>query len=77
MNQDWKQFKEWQSKNESQEIKEEVKHHQLSKPTVGNNHKWIQRGTYICCDSCESQHGFSVKPGTIMIGIENGMPVFK
>jgi len=71
----------------TQKIKEEIEevvseaqvsYHTLSAPTVGKKHEWKQRGNSIECHSCESPHGFRVKPGYQMCGIdERGMPVIK
>lgn len=53
-----------------------IQHHILSSPTVGKTHNWKQRGTSIVCDGCESSHGFTVKPGYQLCGIDkNGFPM--
>lgn len=73
-----KQSNENTTENNENILEDKVSYHQLSKPTVGRKHSWIQRGTFICCDTCETPHGFSVRPGTLMIGMDdNGMPKFK
>ncbi len=40
-------------------------------------HKWRQRGNQIICESCDFRHGFFVKPGVVMTGVKNGMPILK
>jgi len=56
-------------------LEAQVSHHILSAPSVGKRHTWRQQGTLIVCDTCDSSHGFRVKPGFQMCGIdENGFP---
>jgi hypothetical protein len=63
-----------------QEIEEtvaeaQVSHHILSSPTVSKKHNWRQMGNQIICDSCESSHGFRIKTGFQMCGIDpSGFP---
>lgn len=41
-------------------------------------HKWIQKGTFIICESCEFRHSFYIPPDKIMVGIDKkGMPIIK
>lgn len=40
-------------------------------------HQWRQRGTTVACTSCEMEHGFSVPPDQLLVGLDNeGMPIF-
>ena len=67
--------------NKQKEIVKEIPEapinlHELSKPTVTDKHKWIQRGTHICCDSCQTPHGFYVNVEDMLTGInEDGSPI--
>ena len=43
-----------------------------------SGHGWKQRGTQIICTTCPLQHGFYIKPGLMLTGIdENGEPKFE
>ena len=41
------------------------------------NHLWRQEGPYIICKSCELVHAVYVGMEKILIGIEEGKPIFK
>jgi hypothetical protein len=64
-----------QQNDEEVMVEAETSLHQLSQPTVKNTHEWKQRGNHVVCDSCESSHGFILKPGQQLIGVdEKGLP---
>ena len=52
------------------ELKENIAYHQLGKPTVGKEHKWIQKGPDIICTSCESPHGIRIGVHKRLIGFD-------
>lgn len=59
------QNRENQKKNNDEEdekplVEENIKIHQISSPTVGKKHDWIQQGPHLICRSCESPHGFRI-----------------
>jgi hypothetical protein len=57
----------------SEDRLEEIRQQAKERALVAE-HKWIQRGGYIVCTSCQNQHGIRVAGKDKMIGIENGMP---
>lgn len=43
-----------------------------------DNHRWTQHGTSIDCTTCDTPHGFSVSPDTILIGqTDQASPLFR
>lgn len=56
-------------------LKETETFHTLSAPTVGKHHNWKQMGQELICSECESSHGFRLKYGHQMTGIDEfGLP---
>lgn len=42
------------------------------------HHDWRQQGPYLCCKSCELEHGVWVGMGKILVGLnEMGQPILK
>lgn len=70
-------------KEESQEedkplVEEKVEFHQLSSPTVGKKHDWIQKGPDLICTSCESAHGIRIGVNKRLKGFdENGQMIIE
>ena len=40
-------------------------------------HRWVQRGFSIFCESCPLRHSSYVGNRVRLIGIEDGLPIFK
>lgn len=59
------------NKEEEPLYEENIKYHQMSEPTVGKKHDWIQQGPHIVCRSCESPHGFRIGTGKRLKGFNS------
>lgn len=46
------------------------------KPNM-RGHGWRQRGTEVYCTTCPFEHGFTVPPGTQLVGVDDTGPKFK
>lgn len=41
-------------------------------------HKWVQKGNYIVCKSCDNRHAFEIGMKKLMVGVdEKGNPILK
>jgi len=54
--------------SDEEEFIEESTIHQLSPPTVGRNHGWIQQGPYLNYFKCDSPHGINIGINKIFKG---------
>lgn len=73
MNQEQKPKSFQQSREEELEknIEDKIEYHQVSSPTVGKKHNWIQKGPEIICTSCESPHGIRIGVNKRLMGFDD------
>ena len=64
--------------SENDKINKEYVEVDLSQiPKIERNHKWYQKGYWIFCDACENPHSSFIGRDSLLVGMENGKPVFK
>lgn len=45
---------------------------------INTKHKWVQRGSYLVCTSCDFEHGIHIGTNQILTGIDDsGHPILK
>lgn len=65
-------------KNEAQHIESDTRSlHNFVRSDL-SGHKWIQKGPYLICKSCDVEHGVYIGPDKMLSGYtEDGEPIIR